>query len=442
MPDFSTHLRTVHFTLVLACVITIASIMGEVGTEVERAHQQLLKVIQITKDWNLWLNQWAREEAGELVKAGIDQWTKVPSSINVCLPSPQNWQFQLRGSPLQFYFEVQRRGQVRVLANAVRKSDGTLPFYPPAEPWPVTLDDFKAFWDSVHHIIFQAVDRIEPTLYFVHTGGAVDDHVWTTTPCDATSSSSLDLQWRDDKVCSARVRGVPQLTEEFFCGDIPKKPITIAVPVVIRNQPVWSNLRSWLVNKYNLQAAGVGFEKDFTALSKVTTHYAELKLPQVQLVLEAELQRSGERVQLVGLNIPRKILSLATVFIILGLQVYLWLHLWKFQPSDKDTEVAWIALYDNRVARIATLVTGVILPFGTIIYVMCTYFFFLNVTTAIHITAVILSIWLAYRSSPLLWQLPTRARFRYVPVHSRWAFSVIWKDFWRQCIDFFRSKAP
>jgi len=62
MPDFATHLRTVHFTLILACVVTFVSLIGGVGTEIERAHQQLLKVIQIKTDWSFWLNRWALEE--------------------------------------------------------------------------------------------------------------------------------------------------------------------------------------------------------------------------------------------------------------------------------------------------------------------------------------------------------------------------------------------
>ena len=101
-----------------------------------------------------------------------------------------------------------------------------------------------------------------------------------------------------------------KLPGSVFCGDIQETQVTVAVRVG-QNDQASSNLRSWLVNYHKIQAAGVGFEKDFAALNKVTTHYAELKLPQAQLVLEAELQRSGERVQLVGLNLPLKMLSLA-----------------------------------------------------------------------------------------------------------------------------------
>src|SRR5262249_42584516 len=120
MPDFSTHLRTVHFTLILACVITFVSIIGGAGTEVDRAHQQLLQVIKIRSEWERWLSRWALEEAKGLETAGVNQWTNVPSSLSICIPGTRNWEFQLRGSPLQFLLLVQKKAQ-RVFANAVRK---------------------------------------------------------------------------------------------------------------------------------------------------------------------------------------------------------------------------------------------------------------------------------------------------------------------------------
>ena len=159
-----------------------------------------------------------------------------------------------------------------------------------------------------------------------------------------------------------------------------------------------------------IQAAGVGFEKDFAALNKVTTHYAELKLPQAQLVLEAELQRSGERVQLVGLNLPLKMLSLTKVAIILAIQSYFLLHLSQFQPSQKDAEIAWVGLYDNIYARLITLVTAVVLPVITTLYVLYERF------SPLNLVAAIVSALLAFWSYRWLWQLPTHVRLRYVPI--------------------------
>jgi len=408
MPDFATHLRTVHFTLILACVVTFVSLIGGVGTEIERAHQQLLKVIQIKTDWSFWLNRWALEETKWLEKKGIIQWINMPSVIRVCIPNAQNWEFNLRGSPLQFFFTTPN-GVHRVLAYAVRKSDGNLYFFSDTEQWPVTLDDFKTFWNLGDKVLVQIVERVDPDLYFIPTNGAETSYSWTA-PCAANNTSSLVLRHRrSDDICSQRV--LHKLQGQVFCGDIPKNPITVAVRVGIRDQRVSNNPRSWLVNDYSLQAAGTGFEKDFAALSKVTTHYGSLPLNQAMLILEAELQRSGERVQLIGLNLPLKMLSLTAVFIIVAIQLYLLLHLRQFQLSNKEAEIAWVGLYDNIIARLITLATAVVLPVCTVIYVvMLARFSWLN------LVAVIGSALVAALSCPWLWKLPTRVRLGYVPI--------------------------
>jgi hypothetical protein len=415
MSDFATHLRTVHFTLILACVITIVSLIGGVETEVERAHRQLHKVTRIKSEWDTWLPRWAGEEARALEASGINQWTKVPSSIHVCIPNVRNWQFPLQGAPLQFSFSIQGKGE-RVFADAVRKVDGTLRFYSRVEQWPGTLDDFKVFWNSVNKIYVRIVERVEPNLYLVHADGNMDSYRWTN-PC-AASASSLDLQYRGDaKACSERVS--QKWAGPLFCGESSHEKITVAVPVVVREERVLSNLRSWLADNYKLQAAGVGFEKDFAALNKVTAHYALLPFNNAQLILEGELQRSGERIQLVGLNLPLITLAVTTVGIIVAIQFYFWLHLRQFQPSGKDAEVAWVGLYDNLFARAITLGTGLGLPLGTLIFVM------IDRRSWWILLPVIVSLVIAFFSFPLLWKLP------YVPIRSCWAFSVIWKDFWR-----------
>ena len=273
----------------------------------------------------------------------------------------------------------------------------------------------------MNKIYVRIVEKVDPNLYLFHVDGKEDSYRWTN-PCTA-NTSSLDLQYRGDaNACSKRV---PQkLAGQLFCGESSHEKITVAVPVVVREERVLSNLQSWLADNYKLQAAGVGFEKDFAALNKVTAHYASLPFNNAQLILEGELQRSGERVQLVGLNLPLKMLSITTVFIILTIQIYFWLHLRQFQPSDKDAEIAWIGLYDNSVARWGTIVTGVVLPVGTTIYVMFAR------SSLLNLVVVIFSVLFAFLSLPLLWKLPTRGRSRYVPIRTQWDFSAAWRKLW------------
>jgi hypothetical protein len=108
---------------------------------------------------------------------------------------------------------------------AVRKVNGDLQFYASTErQWPVTLDDFKAFWNSVNDMTIEIVEKVDPHLYFVHAEGTEDSYQWTP-PC-VLNNSAIDLQYRrDDKVCSKRV--VQQLPGQVFCGDIPNENTTV-----------------------------------------------------------------------------------------------------------------------------------------------------------------------------------------------------------------------
>jgi hypothetical protein len=187
----------------------------------------------------------------------------------------------------------------------------------------------------------------------------------------------------------------------LFCADIPDEKATVAVPVAIREDRMWDNLRSWLAREYRLQITAGGFDKDFAELNKVTSAYAELPLDKATTILDAEVQRSGERVQVIGLTLPLRTLSLTAAGIIVLVQLYMLLHLQQFPLLASVTErIAWMPVYDNLWARLTTIMTGALLPVATCIYAMVTHSSWWNVAT------LIVSVIVAVRSGPLFWQLP------------------------------------
>src|SRR5882724_1690093 len=396
MADLPTHVRTVHLTLILVCVVTMVSLGGVSPTELDRAQKQMRHITQIKAEWSQWLNRWGLEQVQSLERKGIRQGSGAPTGIHVCDPGIGNWSFQLKGSPMQFLLSVRGTGEL-VFANAVKKVTGDLQFYSPTQSWPATLEDFKTFWDSAIAIRVRTIENVSPTVHFISADGVDSTYAWAP-PC-ASSSRGLDLQFQGDRIYSKRV--LQQFTEHLFCGDIPNEPATVAVPVAIREDRASGSLRSWLVQEYHLQAAAVGFDKDFAELNKVTAPYMLLPLDRAALVLDAEVQRSGERVQLIGLTLPLRTLSLTAAGIIMLVQLYLFLHLQQFQSPASDTErIAWVALYDNVFARLVTLATGVLLPITTCIYVTTAHFSYWN------LAFLLVSFMMAVCSVPLFWQLP------------------------------------
>jgi hypothetical protein len=87
------------------------------------------------------------------------------------------------------------------------------------------------------------------------------------------------------------------------------------------------------------------------------------------------------------------------------IQLYLFLHLQQVESSVSDTQrIAWVALYDNLLARLVTFLTGVLLPVVTCIYVTIVHFSWWNAAFGTF------SFLIAIASIRLFWRLPRIAR--------------------------------
>jgi hypothetical protein len=117
-----------------------------------------------------------------------------------------------------------------------------------------------------------------------------------------------------------------------------------------------------------------GVTTTFSALHQVTKDYQELELRKVERILGAELQRSGDRVEFLGLKFPERVISTWGAAIIVGIQFYFWLHLRtlysRITPTDHGLNLAWIGLYPNVLARIISLASACALPFGVTFYLV------------------------------------------------------------------------
>jgi hypothetical protein len=402
MADFPTHLRTVHFTLVIVCAVTIISLHGVSPGELDQAQEQMRQIRQIKTEWSEWITRWSYDQVHGLEKMGINPVGQVPSAIHVCSEGGRNWDFQLRGSPMRFLISVQGENDQRGFADAVRKVNGDLQFYSLTGPWPNTLKDFKSFWDSAinSQMGVRIVQSIERKVHFLSSDGTDFGAEWTP-PC-SNQSSGLNLQLRrTDKVCSDWVQ--QRLEGPLFCADVPNENRIIAVPVKFRDSRIWEGPRFWLVKHYSLPNSATGFAQDFRELNRITALYMDLPIDRVAEILNAEIQRSGERVQMLGLTFSLKVLSQAAAGIIMLVQMYFVLHLKQFSLLASDSDrIAWVAFYSNYSARSLTLVTGVVLPVATCVYATSAHPSYSNeICTFI---SMVLAAW----SGPLLWRLPNQ----------------------------------
>lgn len=400
MADFPTHLRTVHFTLILVCAVTIISLYGVSPGELDQAQEQMRQIRQIKTEWSEWITRWSYDQGHGLEKMGIDLGGSVPSAIHVCSEGGRNWDFQLRGSPMRFLISVQGENDQRELADAVRKVNGDLQFYSLTGSWPNTLNEFKSFWDSAtnSHMGVRIVQSVEQKVRFLSSDGT--DFVAEWAPPCSNQFSVLDLQLRrTDKVCPDWVQ--QRFEGPLFCAEVPNENRIVAVPARFRDSRIWEGPRSWLVKHYSLPDSATGFVQDFRELNRITALYMDLPIDRVAEILNAEIQRSGERIQMLGVTFSLKVLSQAAAGIIMLVQMYFVLHLKQFHLLASGADrIAWVALYPSNYARSLTLATGVILPVVTCVYATSVHPSYSNESCTF------ISIVLAAWSAPLLWHLP------------------------------------
>src|SRR5882672_10018923 len=147
MSDFMSHMRAVHFALVVVCAVALGSLYGGTPSEAEVAKRQLQQVLQIKSAWNSWLEEWSHEQIESLRnRETIDglpakQWVNVPSSLTTCTPTG-NWQFKLMGAPMRFYL-VFRNSSSKELADILKREDGQLIVIPSEDKWPNSLEEFR-----------------------------------------------------------------------------------------------------------------------------------------------------------------------------------------------------------------------------------------------------------------------------------------------------------
>jgi hypothetical protein len=250
-----------------------------------------------------------------------------------------------------------------------------------------TLDGFRRFWNHANTIQAFLVTEFSKVIHSVANGRITTDLRWETG-LKSEDLNRLSLERRGVGSSNRGKRCYPEIEtlfqshwrlqfNTFFCTWIPNNqgqegPDALVLLANSRDQELPTNLRAWLADEFRLSTVGGTFEEQFSALHRVTTDYQELELRKVGRIIGAELQRSGDRVEFLGLKFPERVISTWGVVIIASIQLYFYLHLRAFRsrltPIDPGLNLAWIGLYPDRLAFVVSLVTISLLPMGVISY--------------------------------------------------------------------------
>jgi len=69
--EIATHLRTVHFSLILACILASLSLYGYSPSKLNAAHEQFEQIMRIKTNWMIWTKRFGTEQIKWLKDQGL-----------------------------------------------------------------------------------------------------------------------------------------------------------------------------------------------------------------------------------------------------------------------------------------------------------------------------------------------------------------------------------
>ena len=399
LTDLVPHLRTVHFTLLLACILTLLPTMLGRRGEVTEAHRQLQKIQAMRNSWDRWTQEFSFDQLAWLRTLGV-HWL-APTSEHAYIDSATLTQagirhspgtvlgVRLRGVPLYFHLDVKDRSTEFILAvpsgelnvSDVFPLEISFPSNDSSSRSFTSLDDFRAVWDSAGMPKVTFLHRVSSIAYLV-----VDKAIRSDLPMRPVTQRERGLGAQEFHTSRSGGCPGPGLELEsirahtgntefnaIFCADV--EPGRLVIPADLRTARVPTDLRQWLIKKFDVDGAGGDFSKMFPELSKVTPIIETLDVDTIDQILKAELDRQGDRVQFLGVSLPEPLMASWGMIIVLATQTYFWLHLRAFKrrvssstpvpfasPHRPVSRHAWIGLYNDWWASFVMIVTVCSLP--------------------------------------------------------------------------------
>lgn len=389
------HLKTVHFALLLACILTLLPTMVGRRGEVSEAHRQLENIQAMRNSWDRWTQKFSLEQIAWFQTLGV-HWL-APEPEHAYIDSATLTQAGLRhspgyvlgvrlvGVPLYFHLNIKDRLSEFILAvpyGQLNVSDVLpLPISFPGEDSGskrfTSLTDFRGFWAGAQMPMVTFLQRMSAAAYLV-----VDGAIRSELKLKEKERASGTQEFQRSKFggCPglelALIRthvGDPGFNE-LFCADY--APGRLVIPVEIRTVRIPTDLQQWLIKEFRLDGAGGDFSKMFPKLDKVASVIQTLDIDKISQILKAELDRQGDRIQFLGISLPEPQMASWGMIIVLAIQSYLWLHLRAFKKRAWSSSLdgsrhAWIPLYDDWWASCVTIITIGIFPMGVIIWAGC-----------------------------------------------------------------------
>lgn len=414
------HLRTIHFSLLVACVGLYILVTAGRPEEIDLARSQLAEIIAVIDRWQPgWVENAAIEKRKELpapetladrgsgpIRLRIDQsWTLLPlpqGLLDLANPGAQIDPLD-RNGPLWSALAMPKRRSAQFLP--VPRTEFVPDVVPINLPAPTTLREFESFWNALGRI---TLTLTEASWIFPDTMGPTAGEFsalpYTETP-DATGTTvSMRLEpiadarqeavWRDRvehewdprfhfvghvDLAAGEIAGLlagPTGAQEGSLQALgksrPPQPATISLAAEVEMQEI--DAQEAFTDFFALSWRAGSYALNFPELSSVAEGNDDLYFDKVTAFIESKARQSEGKVAILGFIVPASMVSSWGVPIVLVAQLYLLLHLRSLQrclSTDAKPKLApWIGVYDDGFARAIAVASAFGLPPATVAVVV------------------------------------------------------------------------
>ena len=241
---------------------------------------------------------------------------------------------------------------------------------------PTSLAQFRDFWDRKPVVLSPEISQLGHKILVLRKNGSTQVESYRSEKTIQSSS------WKSPMI-EKTTGGEEQLIGTVL--HISPAPFVLSwnvgqhkafLPVRVSQTPL--NIQATLVqtHSYWKEKTGKTFSVAFSELDKATTAIQGRSFGEIGSILQEEAAKEAARAQgdhfeVFAIKFPVESASLWGIVLVVGVQLYLWIHLHelspKLQEGDAGWDVAWVGVYRSLPARLLYLSSTALLPMVTII---------------------------------------------------------------------------
>jgi hypothetical protein len=355
--DFVEHIRTVHFALVGVCLALIGVVQFKKPLEVTAAQSQLQEI-----------------------KSAVDAWNteKTFQTIYSSLKLNNSYGLVVVPGKLENAFRVENRfcvmsGATAAFLPAGMGSPGQLISPNEVENLfkkPSTLREFRDLWDRRPVALsFSDTNAVGDKILLARHDGTNEVLAFHPGSVDFAGGQyqTPDISMTDKKQ-QQTIADLLHVSSGMFVlsWEVGEDKVLLPAPILQTTLDV----QPTLIQTHPYWKAGP-FAASFSDLDKATANTQENSFEAISSNLQQEASKpKTDSFEVFGVKFPVEKATRWGILLIVGIQLYLWIHLHELSPrlkeADAGWDVAWIGVYRSLPARVLFVASTALLPVVTI----------------------------------------------------------------------------